>query len=296
MAKELGLERRYASVAELARDPEVEAVFVCSVNSAHLQDVLAVAAAGKAVLCEKPMGLDAGECERMVRACRASRVRLFAGHSIRFSPFLEKVRTVLDEGKIGALRSMRAYYSSLCPPGVWRRDGRLSGGGPLMDLGPHLIDTFRVIARDEVQWVLGSLSPLPEKEGGQVEEQATAILGFSGGMTAVMEVSFIEPFRNHFEISGSAGALRADYAASLIANENVKLALFSSDPHPPKVEILPLPTADFYLDQIEDVSMALRDPTHQARCATGEDALAAALVTDAIYQSARSGGKVVLNG
>ena len=109
-AREFNVPKSYASRAELLADPEVQAVFVCTPNNAHLEDVRAAAAAGKHVLCEKPMGLNAHECERMAVACRTANVKLFVGHCFRYANAVEQARSLLSSGTLGELRAVRVWY------------------------------------------------------------------------------------------------------------------------------------------------------------------------------------------
>ncbi|MCZ7649225.1 MAG: Gfo/Idh/MocA family oxidoreductase [Planctomycetota bacterium] len=291
-AKEAGVPRAYASREELLADAEVQAVFVATPNAAHLDDVLACAAAGKHVLVEKPMSVDAAACARMIEACAKAGVRLFVGHCFRYQHAVEQARALLAAGELGELQSVRGHYSFLCKPGVWRLDAKLSGGGPLMDLAPHLLDFFLHLTGQDVVEAHAVVEPARDLAGGRCEERAKAVLRLAGGALATLEVSFNEPFRNGFEVLGTKGSLRGDYTLSLLDNPNVRLDRFSSDPTPPAVSPVPLERREIYRMQVDDVSRAILDPAHRPLCATGADGLRVLKVIDAIYASGQRGERV----
>jgi predicted dehydrogenase len=293
-AREAGVPKAFATREELVRDPDVQAVFVASHHAGHLADVLAAAAAGKHVLCEKPMGMNADECRKMITACRAAGVKLFVGHCARYKFAIEKARAMLAGGALGELRGMRVYYGFRAKPGVWRRDCRLAGGGPLMDLGPHVLDAMRWIARQEVTEVFACVHPERDFATGQVETSARALLQLSSGAVASVEVSFEEPLRNGIEVLGAQGHLRGDYILSNMDSPVIRMDRFTGDPDPIRGEPIPLEEREVYRLQVEDVTRAIREPGHAARCATGEEGLRSLQIIDAIYESGRTGRKVAL--
>jgi predicted dehydrogenase len=294
-AKEFGVPKACAQREELVRDPDVQAVFVASHHAGHLADVLAAAGAGKHVLCEKPLGMNAGECRQMVAACRAAGVKLFVGHCGRYKHGVEKAREVVAAGALGPLEGLRSYYGFHAKTGIWRRDCRLSGGGPLLDLGPHVLDLIRYVSGQEVTEVAAMVEPDRDFATGRVETRARAILKLAGGPLAMFEVSFEEPLRNGFEVLGRNGHLRGDYILSNMEGPLVRLDHLTGDPDPIRCETLPLEPREIYRLQLEDVSRAILEPGHAARCATGEEGLKTLAIIDAMYESGRSGRRVRVN-
>src|SRR5581483_544726 len=100
-ARQYDIPHHFTSVEELCRCPEVDAVFVTSPNFLHLPDVLAAVAAGKPVLCEKPMAMNSAECRQMVEAARKANVRLGIAHVFRFEESTARFRDLLASGRIG---------------------------------------------------------------------------------------------------------------------------------------------------------------------------------------------------
>jgi len=288
-AREAGVPRAYATREELLADADIQAVFIATPNNLHLEDVRAAVAAGKHVLVEKPMGVSASECQRMIVAAQAAGVKLFVGHCFRYTHAVEQSRALLLSGQLGALRGVRCWYGFLIPATAWRKDSRISGGGPLLDLGPHALDFFRYVTGAEFAEAAAFVSPDSDPATGQCEEEARALLKFRSGATAVLELSFREHFRNGFEITGACGSLRGDFTLNQIVNENVRLLRLTSDPTPPRTEEIPLQHREVYGAQIDDVSRALLDPAHRPMCATGADGLATLQAIEAIYLAGRTG-------
>ncbi|MFH1570667.1 MAG: Gfo/Idh/MocA family oxidoreductase, partial [Gemmatimonadota bacterium] len=116
--------------------------YVSSPVDLHCQQVLAAAAAGKHVLCEKPMALSPEECRRMIAACDAADVHLEVCFVLRGWPVYQQVRDLVDRGRLGRLVELRAHLARWTPrrPGEWRLDPARSGGGAFMDVGAHYLD------------------------------------------------------------------------------------------------------------------------------------------------------------
>lgn len=214
-AAQYGIAHVFASTEELSRCSEVDAVLVTSPNACHLPDVLAAVGAGKAVLCEKPMGLDADECRQMVEAARNAGVLLGVAQIFRFDESTTRFRERIAAGDIGRAIFARAEFSF---PGsvhhrAWLYDRSLAGGGPIADVGVHCIDTLRYILQDEPRRV--SVLGRSDEESGDVEAAAALTLEFHRGTLATVLVSFRACYRTPLEVVGSAGVLRGDDALNV---------------------------------------------------------------------------------
>ena len=201
----------FTSEEELCRHPEVDAVFVTSPNSLHLGDVLTAVAAGKPVLCEKPMAMNAEECRQMVEAARERNVLLGVAHVFRFEDSTARFRDLLASGKIGRsvfARSEFCFQAGRNHPRSWIKDKSIAGGGPLFDIGVHCIDALRFILQDEVVRV--NARSLADPPPSTVEASAAAILEFSRGTLANVSVSYTADYRTPLEIVGEHGLVRAE--------------------------------------------------------------------------------------
>ena len=200
----------FSSTADLCRSPEVDAVLVTTPNSLHLSDVLTAVDAGKPVLCEKPMGMNAAECKQMVEAARASKVLLGVAHIFRFEDSTAHLKERIASGQIGRPIFARSEFSY---PGknharTWLNDAKVAGSGPIGDVGVHCIDTLRYILRDEVVRV--SAHGMWDAVSGEVEAAAILSLEFSRGTLGTVLVSTRADYRTPIEFVGEDGVLRAD--------------------------------------------------------------------------------------
>ena len=131
--------------------PGVDAVFIASVNGAHAEQTIRAAAAGKHVLCEKPMANTVEDCRRMVDACRENRVQLMIAYRKYFEPGSLALKKLVASGKLGRLRHVFSVYTEIVDPNkakAWQLNQKLAGGGSLMDIGIYCVNTMR--------WVAGS--------------------------------------------------------------------------------------------------------------------------------------------
>jgi len=222
-AAQYGIPHVFASTEELSRCPEVDAVLVATPNACHLRDVLTAVAAGKPVLCEKPMGMDAEECRRMVEAARNAGVLLGVAQVFRFAESTARFRERIAAGDVGRPIFARAEfsYSGVGHARTWLYNRSIAGGGPIADVGVHCIDALRYILQDEPRLV--SALGHSDEESGDVEAAAVLTLEFQRGTLATVLVSTRAHYRTPLEIVGDVGVLRANDALSVERPINLEL-------------------------------------------------------------------------
>ena len=113
MAAQFGAVKAYGSYEELLADPEVQAVYIPLPNSMHCEWVEKAAAAGKHILCEKPMGMDAAQAEHMFEVCREHKVLLMEAFAYRHSPLVQKVRQLIEEGAVGNVLYLESHLTDV---------------------------------------------------------------------------------------------------------------------------------------------------------------------------------------
>ncbi len=145
---ELGADKGYADYRHALADPAVQAIVVVTPTAFHKEIVVAAAQAGKHVLCEKPMAMDAAECEAMIAACDAARVKLQLGFMRRFHADFVAAKAALDSGVIGDLVLVKSLTRGPSVPQPWMYDLKKSNG-PLAEVNSHDIDTVRWFAGDD---------------------------------------------------------------------------------------------------------------------------------------------------
>src|SRR5208282_2787417 len=202
-AARYGIPHVFFSTEELSRCSEVDAVLVTTPNVCHLRDVLTAVAAGKPVLCEKPMGMNAEECGQMVEAARNAGVLLGVAQVFRFAESTVRFRERIAAGDIGQPIFARAEfsYSGAGHARTWLYNRSIAGGGPIADVGVHCIDALRYLLQDEPRLVSALGRPdercLGERRLGErgleqssdVEAAAILTLAFQRGTLATVLVS-----------------------------------------------------------------------------------------------------------
>ncbi len=131
--------------ADMLSNPGVQAVVLTTPHTLHADQVVAVAAAGKAVFCEKPLALNRADAERAVRACRKAGVPLGLGHDKRFFPSMRELKRVVDGGELGDILHVEGHFSNESTRNFyagWRELPAESPGGGLTATGIHLLDAF----------------------------------------------------------------------------------------------------------------------------------------------------------
>ncbi|GAA3748192.1 Gfo/Idh/MocA family protein [Salinactinospora qingdaonensis] len=216
--------------ALIARD-DVDLVDICTPGDTHAEIAIAALAAGKHVLCEKPLANSVAEAERMAEAAeraRADGVQTMVGFTYRRVPALALARRLVRSGRIGRLRHVRAQYLQdwLTDPGApysWRLDAQRAGSGALGDIGAHVIDLTQFLTDEYITGVSATMDtfvderPLPEGEGtGRVTvDDAAVFLGrFSGGAMATFEATRYATGRKNairIELNGTEGSLAFDF-------------------------------------------------------------------------------------
>ncbi len=293
VADAFGIAHRCATYEELLADPDVDVVYVASPNAFHCDQTVRAAAAGKHVFCQKPMGMDAAECERMVRACDDAGVRLGMGFCYRFQGAQEEAKRRIGDGTLGAVTRLDLSFNlgGYNPRTAgWRCDAKLAGGGPLMDLAPHLVDLAAWLLDDTVVSVMAYVDP--ERTADAIELDACATLLFSRGARASLDVSFVRGNMHNYAIVGRTGQLRA--VGTMCWNNELpgigkgRLLLekeMGSEPVPFETE-----------EHLEKEMRLFCEALEAGRPVpvSGRDGLAAQRVIDAIYESGRTGRRVDL--
>jgi predicted dehydrogenase len=210
--REWGVADGYLDYAELLADESIDAVSVCTPNAAHAAVTIAAAAAGKHVLCEKPIALELDEADAMIDACTAAGVVLQIGHHMRSWSAARRAHDLISAGAIGEVTyaRFRQAHDWGGAPSVRSTFGSIehAGGGTLLDNGCHLFD----LARHLVGGVSDVYTrPTRRKFDIEVEDTAITSLGFSSGAIGQIEVAWTATgWQEAFWIFGTEGSLECD--------------------------------------------------------------------------------------
>jgi predicted dehydrogenase len=200
---ELGFERWTTSVEELVDDPEVDVVAILTAAEGHAEPTLAALAAGKPVLCEKPLGMDAGEAQALLEAAEDAGVTHATGFNYRYVPAVALARELIASGRLGELRHYRALY--LQDYQLLAQQPRTSGGAGAVRDYSHLVDMLRFLAVEPE-----ALTARTAYFGSEREDAYAAVLELPGGALGSLETSRCAlgwKGRQLVEVNGSAGSL-----------------------------------------------------------------------------------------
>lgn len=281
----------YSTLEALLAD--VDLVDVCTPATAHKAPVLAAAAAGKAITCEKPLARHLADCQEMIDACDAAGVPLFVAHVVRFFPQFAQAKAVIESGAIGVpgvIRTTRAgSFPRMGGSAAAARYGDFAqSGGVILDVSIHDID-FQRWCMGEVERVFAR--GLTFSDAGE-RDHALITLRFESGAVGHIEGSWAHTpgqFRTRLEIAGVEGLLEWDSADP----GPIQLALLAEDGAVTRSSESPLAEEDFpyyaelahFLDCVE---------SGQPLTVTPHDALMAVKVSLAAIESVRTGQPVTI--
>ncbi len=203
-AKEFGSPRVHGSYADLANDPDIDAIYIATPHPMHKDDAILCLNAGKAVLCEKPFCVNAKELDQVVAVARAKNVFLMEAMWTRFMPVMAKVREWLATGRIGEPRLATADFGFRC---TWDPASRLLApslaGGGLLDVGIYTISFASMVFGPKPSRITG-FAHLGETG---VDEQAAYILGYPGGGLASLTCAVRTETSQGARIDGTEGRI-----------------------------------------------------------------------------------------
>ena len=223
-AHRFGFEHMTTDWRKAVTREDVGLVDICGPNHLHAEIAAAVAQAGKAVFCEKPLARDLGEAKGMLQAVEEAGVPHMVCFNYRFFPAVRLAKELIDDGALGEIRQFHALYLQdwgLDPdlPLTWRMVKELAGSGALGDTAVHIVDLARFLV-GEIEEVAGMLTtfikqrPLRDGSGvGEVtvDDTAAFLARFEGGATGVFETTRVATGRKnfmHLEVNGTRGSLR----------------------------------------------------------------------------------------
>ena len=285
----------YDDMSAMLADPAVDVVYVASPNGLHEEHTVRAAQAGKHVLVEKPMALDAEQCRRMIDACDAAGVKLGVGFHLRCHPGHRKLRELMADGALGTVALTTANWGrgtrglvELPPrqgPQAWWDDPALAGAGAFMATGVHCVDTMRFVLAREVTEVVALTDA---SAGHPLEEMVAMSLRFNDGSLGTVMTGRRTPdyVGNDIMVYGSMGraGVRGSIDTSVGGTLDVRTDALSLD------ETYDADPIALYVRQVDVFNRAVDEGGDPA--ATGLDGLHAAQITAAMVESARTGTRI----
>ena len=285
IAAKFAIERSYGSYEALLADPDIEAIYNPLPNHLHVEWTVKALDAGKHVLCEKPIGLDALEAEAIVRARERSGKRVVEAFMVRFHPQWHRIRELVRAGRIGDVGAIQsAFLFTVLDPNNVRNRADI-GGGSLYDVGCYPIVTARYVFGTEPQRAV-ALMDLDPVLG--VERLTSGIVAFPAGRQLVFSSALQLAAFQRVVVLGSEGRIEVavpftpqkDHACRIVIDTGASLDGRSA-------EVEEFAPVDQYLLQCEQAAAIFRDEAPQEFPI--EDAIANMRVIDALYRSGGSG-------
>jgi glucose-fructose oxidoreductase len=271
----------YETMARIADNPDIDIIYVVTPPGLHAEHAIAAAKTGKHVICEKPMANTVAECDAIIAACAAAKVRLSIGYRLHFDPYHEVLRRLVRTGEFGPFLKMGGGFAFRMGSLQWRADKKLAGGGPLMDLGVYVIQESCMAAGAAP--VAATARELPKERPEffrEVEEGIEWVLEFADGSRAEGFSSYNDG-RNNFRAEAAGGwfELQPAYSYGGLAGATSR--------GPIRVD----PPVNQQARQMDDFAQCIL--TDRATPVPGEMGRRDMCIVTAIYESAAAGGRRV---
>jgi len=275
----------YSNFDDIKNNPEIDAVYVITPNAQHHDQVIRVAKAGKHVICEKPMALNAKEGTEMIAACQRANVKLLIGYRMHFEAKTLEIIRMRNEGELGKI----LFFQGLCgfkigDPSQWRLNRQLAGGGSMMDIGIYAVNGARYMVGEEPIWVTAQetkTDPVKFKQG--VDETIQFQLGFPSGAVASCLSTYSMNNLDRFFLNGEKGfaELQPSTGYGPIKGRTNKGEL--TQPH--------ITHQTVQMDEMAGIILQGKQPTVPV---DGEEGLKDLKIIDGIYLAVKTGKKVAL--
>jgi 1,5-anhydro-D-fructose reductase (1,5-anhydro-D-mannitol-forming) len=278
-----GIPRSTTDLAALVEVPDIDAVYISTTNELHRDQVFAAAAAGKHVMCEKPLALTLADARAMVAECKRQGVVMGTNHHLRNAATHRAMRDAIAKGRIGKPLFARVFHAVYLPPRLqgWRIKTPGAGGGVIFDITVHDADTLRFVLGDEPESVSAMVSRAGMAEAG-LEDGVMGVVRFAGGTLAQFHDAFTTRYATTgFEVHGDEGSLVA--TDCMTQQPRGEVVLRTSDGTVP----LSLMHENLYARSIrlfQDATAGVGAPA-----ATGEDGVCSLALALAAIEAAKAG-------
>ena len=280
----------YKTFANIASDKRIDAVYIVLPSGLHADWTIQAFAAGKHVLCEKPMALSIAECERMIAASRRANRKLMIAYRSHFEPYNLEAMELMSRKAIGEVRVLRTEQSTrirpTTPAETWRVNRALAGGGPLEDYGIYGLQAALYLAQEMPESISATTyRPTGDPRFSEIFAHVSSQWRFPSGAVAQLATSYDTWGTNFVHVRGTTGALIMDPAATYSGQ---KMTLEGGE----RRELAPGDPTVQFARQLDHLADAIRDGTPIRT--PGEMGLRDLRLIEAIYASAAAGRTVKL--
>ena len=278
-------------IAEALADDHTQAVYISSTNEKHFPQAMKAIAAGKHVLCEKPLAMTRAEAIEMVAAAEKANTVFATNHHLRCSGSHRKIRELVKSERIGKILSLRIFHAVHLPPHLqgWRINDPAAGGGVIPDITVHNADTARFILDEDPVDVVAQMTA--SGMGNGVEDSAMSVWSMPSGAMVFSHESFTHPFAGSgLEVHGTKGSIFAHDVMTQEPTGHIKLITQAGQ------EVIPFWSHSLYQQGLADFVGAVNGLGRPA--ADGVDGVKSLAVALAVRNAAKSGqrAKVIYDG
>lgn len=275
----------YENFDRIKDNKEIDAVYIITPNGLHKDEAIRVAKAGKHIICEKPMAINAKEAQEMVDACKKANVKLLIGYRMHFEPKTLEVVRMRKEGELGKILFFQGLSGfRIGDPNQWRLNKELAGGGAMMDIGIYSVNGARYMVGEDPIWVTAQETKNDKvkfKEG--VDETITFQLGFPGGAVASCLSTYSMNGLDKFYLNGEKGFAEMQPSTGYGPIEGKT--------HKGKLDQPHITHQTLQMDEMASIILENKKPEVPV---DGEEGLKDMKIIDAIYEAAKTGKKIPL--
>jgi predicted dehydrogenase len=283
-AQTLGIPKACGSYEELLADDEIDAIYNPLPNHLHVPWTIRAAEAGKHVLCEKPISLNAGEARTLLAVRDRTGVKIQEAFMVRTHPQWLRVRALINSGRIGELRSVTGFFSYFNRDAQNIRNQPDIGGGALMDIGCYPISMSRFAFSAEPRRVLGLIERDPEMG---TDRLTSAVLDFANGRATFTCSTQLVPYQR-VQLFGTRGRIDVEIPFNAPTDRPARILIDDgSDLFGSGIEVEEFPVCNQYTIQGDLLSQAIRE--HCAQPIPLADAVSNMAVIDAVFRSTETG-------
>jgi predicted dehydrogenase len=276
----------YQDFDKIRDNPDIDAVYVITPNALHRDQVIRVAKAGKHVICEKPMSVNAADARQMVDACKKAKVKLLIGYRMHFEPKTLEIIRMRKAGEFGKILFFQGLSGfQIGDPTQWRLKKELSGGGAMMDIGIYSVNGSRYMIGEDPVWVTAQeVKTNVEKFREGIDETIMFQLGFPSGAVASCLSTYSMNNLDRFFLNGEKG-----YAEMQPSTGYGPIL-----GHTHKGELI-YPHVTHQTFQMDEMSAIILEGKKPIVPVDGEEGLKDMKIIDAIYAAVKSGKRVDLH-
>ncbi|WP_051664039.1 Gfo/Idh/MocA family protein [Dyadobacter crusticola] len=282
----------YQTYDKLKDNKDVDVIYIVLPNSMHKEYTVRGAAAGKHILCEKPMAVSPAECREMIDACNKARVKLMVAYRIQYQPHNRKLRELVQKKEFGPVKFVDAFNcQSSANPDHWRHKKALAGGGALPDIGLYCLNTTRFVLGEEPTEVFAYQYSTPGNPlFKEVEEMVSWQMRFPSGVVASCATHYNVHESRRYRVMCERGWLDMNKAYAYKGQDLMSAKADGLMELQQNIGLAEKNQFALEMDHFSDCIIKNKRPF-----TPGEEGLQDHILMEAIYQSAKEGKPVKIN-